>query len=125
MDNLVTLCMIGIIVIVGLALLPRLLGGGGGIPGGGMMRRGPERPRYDDPDIQSGAGFGGSQQKRSIFPRVGGFQSGSPKSGGGSSKQSWSNPSASGGTKPGSSGGSRRYDSPDVSSRGGFGGDKK
>jgi hypothetical protein len=111
MDDLVTLCMIGIIVLVGLALIPRLLGGlgGGGLPGG-TMRRGNESPRYDDPDIESRGGFGGQQGKRSIFPRVGGTQSGGTK---GSTT-----------TPPSSSGGSRKYNSPDIDSRGGFGGDK-
>ncbi|NJO83303.1 MAG: hypothetical protein HC828_11105 [Blastochloris sp.] len=50
MDNIGTLCLLGIFLIVGLMLLPRLLGGMGGRP---------VRPEYDDPDIDSRGSFGG------------------------------------------------------------------
>jgi hypothetical protein len=106
MDNLVTLCLLGIFIIVGLMLIPRLLGGGNRSGG-----RGPESPHYDDPDIESRGGFGGNRgidrptyddpniRSRGGFGRVRSFI---PRR----------NPLA---------GGSRRTDSPNISSRGGFG----
>jgi hypothetical protein len=56
LDDFVTLCLLGVFVIVGLLLLPRLLRGFGSPYG----QRGPEYPRYDDPDIQSRGGVGGN-----------------------------------------------------------------
>jgi hypothetical protein len=55
MDDLVTLCLLGILVVVGLLLIPRLLGGFGSPYG----RR--ESARYDDPDIESRGRFGGDR----------------------------------------------------------------
>jgi hypothetical protein len=55
MDNLITLCLVGIFLIVGLMLLTRLMRGFGGSP---YARRGPYSPEYDDPDIESGGAFG-------------------------------------------------------------------
>jgi len=105
MDNLVTLCLLGILVIVGLMLIPRLLGGNR------SAGRGPESPQYDDPDIDSRGGFGGDRgvdrpiyddpniRSRGGFGRVRSFI---PRR----------NPMF---------GGTRRTDSPNISSRGGFG----
>jgi hypothetical protein len=105
MDNLVTLCLLGILVIVVLVLIPRLLGGNR------SAGRGPESPRYDDPDIDSRGGFGGNRgvnRPTHDDPNIrsrGGF-------GGVRSFVSRRNPL---------SGGTRRIDSPNISSRGGFG----
>ncbi|MCI0711287.1 MAG: hypothetical protein L0154_14110 [Chloroflexi bacterium] len=105
MDDLVTLCLLGIFIVVGLLLLPRLFGGNR------YAGRGPESPRYDDPDIDSRGGFGGNRgvdrpryddpniRSRGGFGRVRSFV---PRR----------NPV---------SGGTRRTDSPNISSRGGFG----
>jgi hypothetical protein len=118
MDDIVTLCMIGAIVLLGIALLPRLMRGfGGGSGGRGYYDQpGDESPRYDDPDIQSRGGFGGSG---------GGIFGGGSRSGGSSGgKRSIFGRSSGSASKGGSSGGARRYDNPNVKSRGGFGGSK-
>jgi hypothetical protein len=107
MDNLVTMCLLGIFIVVGLLLLSRLFGGSGSPYG----RRGPEYPHYDDPNIGSRGGFGGDSgmdRPRYNDPNIssrGGFgrvRSFIPRR----------NPSA------GSSG---RVDSGTIRSRGGFG----
>jgi hypothetical protein len=107
MDDLVTLCLLGIFIVVGLLLIPRLLSGFGSPYG----RRGSEYPRYDDPDIESRGGFGGNRdvdQPRYDDPNIrsrGGFgrvRSFVPRR----------NPS---------SGSSGRVDSGSIGSRGGFG----
>ncbi len=132
MDDFITLCLFGIIIIAGIMLLTRLMGGSRGIP------RGNYAPRYDDPDIESRGGFGGytpnddDDNSRSGFGGTtsggkGGFFGGSRETPKGSG---FSAPRSSGGTKSKgggfSSGGSRpRNDSPDVKSRGGFGRNKK
>jgi hypothetical protein len=104
-DDLVTLCLLGIFIVVGLMLLPRLLGGSS------YGRRGPETPRYDDPDIESRGGFGGNRggdRPRYDDPNIssrGGFgrvRSFIPRR----------NPVSGGGT---------RANNPNISSRGGFG----
>jgi len=100
MDDLVTLCLLGIFLLVGLMLLPRLLRGFGGPANGGYY--GGERPEYDDPNINSRGSFG----------RSGGLFGGSR------SRQYDDPPSA-----PSSPGG--RVDDPNIRSRGGFGRSKK
>lgn len=66
MDNLGSLCLIGClfsaVVLFGLSMLPRLLGGGSlfnRTPGAGFGR-GSIRPQADDPDILSRGSFGPS-----------------------------------------------------------------
>lgn len=110
MDDLVTLCLLGIFVIVGLLLLPRLLRGFGS-PNAGGSGMGNERPEYDDPDIRSRGGFGRPRTTRRYDDpniRGRGFF-GRPRSGGGSIF----------GTRR-----SGRTDDPNIRSRGGFGRDK-
>lgn len=98
-DNIVTVCLLGVFVLVGFALIPRLFGGmfGGGNKGG-LSGRGDASPRYDDPDVTSRGGFGGLGRRR------GGGTNVLPRSGG----------RAQGGNTP-------RNDDPDIESRGGFG----
>lgn len=57
MDNLVTLCFIGMLFLLALFILPRIMGSGFG--GRDYTQRGPEYPRYDDPNIRSRGSFGG------------------------------------------------------------------
>lgn len=54
MNNITTLCCMGILFIMVLFILPRLLGGTRD-----YSRRGSEAPRYDDPNIRSRGSFGG------------------------------------------------------------------
>jgi hypothetical protein len=56
-NDLVTLCLLGIFLVVGFLLLTRLMRGFGSPYG----QRGPEYPQYDDPNISSRGGFGGSR----------------------------------------------------------------
>jgi hypothetical protein len=117
MNDLITLCLLGIFVIVGLMLLMRLFSGvGRGYPGG--QGYGGENPQYDDPNIRSRGFFGrsggssssGSESQRYDAPNIRsrGFFG---RSGGGSS---------SSGSQP-----SGRVDDPNIRSRGGFGRSKK
>ena len=105
MDNLVTLCLIGILVVVGLMLLPRLLRGFGGPD---YSQRGNINPQYDDPNINSRGAFGrpaGGERPTYDSPNIisrGMF-----------------------GRSRGSSGSSQRQDSPNIQSRGSFGRSKK
>ena len=94
--DLSTLCILGIVVVLAVMLLPRLLGGMGGNP---YSRRGSITPTYDDPDIQSRGGFGGSPQRSA-------------------------SPSPTPSRQPSSGSRARTYDSPKIQSRGGFGGSK-
>jgi hypothetical protein len=55
MDNLVTLCLVGVFLIVGLMLLTRLMRGLGG---NSYSQQGSNSPQYDDPNIESGGAFG-------------------------------------------------------------------
>jgi hypothetical protein len=129
MDSIVNVCLLGIFVIVGFMLLTRLLRGFGGNNYG---NQGPERPEYDDPDIQGGGSFGrppggsgifggGSERPTHNDPGVRGRGffggSGGSRSSGGS---------GFGGLFRGSSGGSRgSFNSPKVKGRGSFGGGNK
>jgi hypothetical protein len=109
MDNLVTLCLLGLFLVIGLMLMSRLMGG---MNGG----RGNIRPEYDDPDISSRGTFGGRSggesprydspeiRSRGVFGRARSFF---PRS---SSRSS-------------SSGG--RVDSGNIRSRGSFGRSKR
>jgi hypothetical protein len=106
-DNLVTLCLLGIFIVVGLLLIPRLLGGFGSPYG----RRGPEYPRYDDPDIASRGGFGGDRGPDS--PR---YDDPNIRSRGGFGRVRSFIP-----RRNPSSGRSGRVDSGSIRSRGGFG----
>ena len=118
MDNLVTICLLGLFVVIGLILLPRLLRGFGGP---NYSQPGGTRPEYDDPNINSSGSFGQPSdgdrptydspnvQSRGVFGR----------SRGSSSSGSSSSPSSSSG------GNARRYDAPNVQSRGSFGRSKK
>jgi len=121
--DLGTLCLLGIGMIVLFMLIPRLMGS--------SNARGSDRPQYDDPNINSGTGFGGTGENirpqyddpeidsRSGFGRA--FSnftsrrknSGTPFSAGTRSSNEPTRPS----------GGS--FDSPDVDSRSGFGRPKK
>ncbi|MCC7206542.1 MAG: hypothetical protein IT323_04510, partial [Anaerolineae bacterium] len=56
MDNLGTLCLFGVVLIVMLFILPGLMRGFGAPD---YSRRGDERSEYDDPNIRSRGGFGG------------------------------------------------------------------
>jgi len=103
-DDLGTLCLVGVFIIVGLMLASRLFGGGGRGGGTDFSQRGPEERSVDNPEVRSRGFFGGRSQS-----------SGSSRSSGGGARSLFS------GTKRTSSG---RADNPDVKSRGGFGRDK-
>jgi hypothetical protein len=115
MDDFMTLCLLGMFVLIGFMLLSRVLGsfgrgggGYGGYPGGGV---GTERPTYDDPDVESYGGFGGGRRtNRRPWGGGGGFLGGG-RSGGGF---------FGGGRRAGGG----RTDSPNVRGRGGFGRDR-
>jgi hypothetical protein len=107
MDNLVTLCLLGVFLLVGFMLLTRLMRGFGGPD---YSQRGPESPRYNDPDIDSRGGFGG--QRGTERPT---YDDPAIQSRGGFGRRT------SIFSRRGSSGSSRRTDSPNVQSRGGFG----
>lgn len=63
MDNIGTLCLFGIVLIVGLFMLPRLMGAGAR-----NVRR--ERPYYNDPDIGSRGSFGAPEEPRYDAPEI-------------------------------------------------------
>ena len=115
MDDITTLCLLAVFILVGFALMSRMMGrmGGRNYPGssGGYPQqpRGPYRPEVDDPDIRSGGSIGrpadpGSSRTSSSGSPPGRRGGGLFPSRGGSSQ---------------SSGG--RADDPNVRSRGGFG----
>ena len=120
--DLGTLCLLGIGLVVLFMLIPRLMGGG--------ASRGEYRPQYDDPDVNSGTGFGGTGENirpqyddpdvdsRSGFGRA--FDNITRRRTGGTPTGAGSR-SSNEPTRP--SGGS--FDSPDVDSRSGFGRPKK
>jgi len=110
MNDLVTLCLLGVFLIVGFMLLSRMMRSGGG-----YGERGSESPRYDDPNVRSGGSFGGDRDVGDTRPS---YDSPNVSSRGFFGR---SRPSAS--SRPSSSGG--RADSPNVRSRGGFGRSKK
>lgn len=120
MDDLVTLCLLGVFVIVGLMLLMRMFGGAGRGPNmGGQGPDGGESPQYDDPNIRSrgffgrsGGSSGGSTSRRFDAPNV--------RSRGFFGRSGGSSSSGSSGSQ-----GSGRVDNPNVRSRGGFGRSKK
>lgn len=100
-DDIGTLCLIGIFLVVGLMLLSRLMGGGlGGRRGTDFSQRGPEQRTMDNPEVRSRGFFGGRSQ---------------------SSRGSSGGRSMFGGTRRTGGG---RADNPEVKSRGGFGRDK-
>jgi len=99
-DDLGTLCLVGVFLIVGLMLASRLFGGGGR-GGTDFSQRGPEERTVDNPEVRSRGFFGGRSQS-----------SGGSRSGGSL---------FSGTRRTGSSG---RADNPEVKSRGGFGRNK-
>jgi uncharacterized protein YgiB involved in biofilm formation len=106
MDNIVTVCLLGLFVVVGLMLLPRLLRGFGGPD---YSQPGGIRPEYDDPDINSRGSFGrpsGDQRPTHDSPNVQG-------------RGMFGRSRGSSGTS------SRRVDSPKIQSRGSFGRSKK
>jgi hypothetical protein len=110
MNDFLSLCVFGIIAIVGLFILMTLmrnLGGGQGP----YNQYGSEQPRYDDPNVRSRGWFGGRGFRRGTEMPT--YDSPNVRSrgwfGGGSS------------SKPKSSGG---YNSPNVKSSGSFGGKK-
>lgn len=133
-DILPILCILGIVIIAAVFILPRLMGGGGN-----QANR--EYPRYDDPNVQSRGGFGGTGtdagvgnerptydspdvQSRGGFGGLrgsGGSSSSSSKGSGGRSMFSGFSPTRAKPSGGSSGGGSRRADSPNVRSRGGFG----
>lgn len=112
MNDLVTLCLLGVFLIVGFMLLSRMM------RSSGYGERGSEYPRYDDPNVRSGGSFGGD---RDVTPGSNRPSYDSPNV---SSRGFFgrSRPSASS-SRPSPSGG--RADSPNVRSRGGFGRSKK
>jgi hypothetical protein len=55
--DFVTLCLFAIIILAVLALIPRLMGGGGRRVD--YSQRGDEQPYVDDPNISGGGAFGG------------------------------------------------------------------
>jgi uncharacterized protein YgiB involved in biofilm formation len=130
--DIVSLCLLAIIVILVFAFMSRVMGSGRGYPGGGGYPRGPESPRADDPDIQSGGSIGGRAQPGSGgYPgRRGGSLFPTGRRGGGNSGEY---PGRQGGSlfpPRGGSGGSAQSgsqaprptnDDPDIESRGGFG----
>ncbi len=130
-----TICLLGILFVVGALVLPRLMKS----MGGNQAQRGNEQPRYDDPDVRTGGGFGGSGNQggggfRLPFGSRGSGQSAGTSRGGtagGTMGSSRGRPfgRAMGGSKTGGTAGSNRAadvrrdnDEPDVRSGGGFGG---
>lgn len=59
MNDLGTMCLLAVFVIVGLMLLSRVMGSGLG--GTNYTQRGNEYSHYDDPDIGSHGSFGGNR----------------------------------------------------------------
>ncbi len=109
--DLGTVCLLGMLLIVLVALLPRLMGGGAG--------RGTYRPQYDDPDVRSGSGFGGNgADERPTYndPNV------RSRSGFG---RAFGRRSSSAGSSAPTQSSRGRADSPDVRSRSGFGRDEE
>lgn len=109
-DDLGTLCLLGIFIVVGLMLLSRVMRSGGTSYGGtDFSQRGPERRTIDNEEVESQGAFG--RRPGGIFRRSG--RTGGTSSGGG----------LFGGTRR--SGSSGRADSPEVKSRGSFGRPKR
>ncbi len=141
--DIVSLCLLGILIVVGFMLMTRMMSRAGARGGqGGMPTRGPNRPMADDPNIESRGGFGdqpqrgdGSPEQRggSLFPQSGASSQSArdenayPGRRGGSlfpqndarddDPPRRDDPPRGGGDKP-------RNDDPDVDSRGGFGRNK-
>jgi len=111
MDNIVTLCLLAVFLVVGFMLLSRLMRSFAGNSGYG--ERGPESPRYDDPDIDSRGGFGGSPSG-GVRPT---YDSPNVRSRGSFGRSR----SPFGGRSSSSGGSSGKVNSPTVRSRGGFG----
>ncbi|MCL4248065.1 MAG: hypothetical protein KJ065_07940 [Anaerolineae bacterium] len=138
MDDITTLCLLAVFVLVGFALMSRMLGrmGGGNTGTGGYPQRGPNRPMVDDPDIESGGGMGRPAQPNrtnfpgrrggGLFPSSGGSSQSGDSSGFPGRKRSGLFPS-SGASSPSQSAPDNRpsNDDPDIESRGGFGRPKK
>jgi hypothetical protein len=133
--DLVSMCLFAIIVIAVLMLMSRMMAG----RGVDYSQRGSGRPEYDDPNISSRGGFGGDsggERPRYDDPNIdsrGGFGRNRDESLDRESHNYGSDtkPPLKGGGRSGffggrSSGGSSpRRDSPSVSSRGGFGRNKR
>jgi len=113
MDSIVSLCVLGILVIVGLAILMMLMRSMGGSQRG-YNEYGPEQPRYDDPNVRSRGWFGGRRSGGGETPRID-----SPNV----QSRGWFGGQRSGGSSSSKPSGGR-IDSPNVKSRGGFGGKK-
>jgi hypothetical protein len=115
-----TLCILGFFALMLFMVLPRLMGGG--------YTRGPHRPQYDDPNIDSGTGFGSTGENirpQHDDPNIGsrsgfGRAFGNFRRSGGSTTTGAGSRSSNEPTRP--SGG---FDSPDVGSRSGFGRKRK
>lgn len=141
MQDITTLCLLAVFVLVGFMLLSRMLGRMGG-GSANYPRRGPYNPTVDDPNIRSGgamgrpaqptqrdesSGFPG-RQGGSLFPSSGSSQS--SESGGfpGRKRSGLFPPRESSGGSSGTRGSSSnrpQNDDPDIESRGGFGRPKK
>lgn len=112
MNDLVTLCLLGVFAIVGLMLLTRLMRS---FAAPDYSQRGDEYPRYDDPDIDSRGSFGHpGQRSRPQYddPDI-------------DSRGSFGRPRSTpqGSRRKGAAGG--RIDSPRIRSRGSFGRGRK
>jgi len=155
MEDMTTLCLLGIFVLVGFALMSRMLGRMGGGSRTNYPQRGPYNPTVDDPNIQSGGSMGSparpsssggfpGRQGGGLFPSSGSSQSsesGSLFPSSGSSQSSESGgfpgrnrsglfpPQESSSNRPSSSSSSSsnrpNNDDPNIESRGGFGRPKK
>lgn len=112
MDNLGTLCLLGIILIAAMFLLPRLLGGRRAMGGSRGVR-----PTYNDPDIGSRASFGAPEQPEFDSPEIRSRSAfGLPL---GRRRRTSSPQNVSRGAT------ARRVDSPKIRSRAGFGRKRK
>jgi hypothetical protein len=134
MDNLGTICLFGLVLLVALFILPRLMRGFGAPD---YSQRGDEQSQYDDPNIRSRGGFGGGWggfgrrrreyddpdiDSRGSFGGRGSGGNPGPLSGGGTSGSRSGGGFFGSGRRSGSSG--RRADDPNIRSRGSFGGRK-
>lgn len=110
MDDFMTLCLLGVFLIVGFMLFSRMMRGFGN---GGYGQQGDEYPRYDDPNVSSRGRFGGGLGRFRPGANRPTYDSPDVRSCGffGRSRPTFSGRSSSSG----------RTDSPNIRSRGGFG----